>query len=59
MNVKEYMRNLGRSTREASRVIAAATTNQKNQALLNIAALLEKNRESLKAANAVDMENGV
>lgn len=58
MDVKEYMQNLGRSVRDASRVIATATTSQKNQALLNIADLLEANREDIKSANADDMGNG-
>lgn len=58
MDVREYMQNLGRSVRDASRVIATATTGQKNQALLNIAYLLEESREDIKEANAIDMENG-
>lgn len=58
MDVKEYMQNLGRSVRDASRVIASATTNQKNQTLFNTAGFLEKNRAGIKEANAVDMANG-
>ena len=58
MDVKEYMQNLGRSVRTASRVVASATTRQKNQTLQNIAHLLEKDRPGLKQANARDMSNG-
>ena len=59
MDVKEYMQNLGRSLPDASRVIATATTKQKNQALLNIAELIENNRDAIKQANAIDMARGV
>ena len=58
MDVKEYMQNLGRSVRDASRVIASATGNQKNQALLNTADLIEKNRDAIEQANAIDMARG-
>ena len=58
MDVKEYMQNLGRSVRDASRVIASATGNQKNQALLNTADLIEKNRNAIEQANAIDMATG-
>ena len=58
MDVKEYMQNLGRSVRDASRVIASATGNQKNQALLNTADLIEKNRNAIEQANAIDMAKG-
>ena len=58
MDVKDYMQNLGQSVRDASRVIASATTGQKNQALLNTADLLEKNRSGIKEANAIDMAKG-
>lgn len=58
MDVKEYMHNLGRSVRDASRIIAAATTDQKNQALLNTAGLLEQNRVELIRQNSLDMVKG-
>ncbi|BFM17756.1 glutamate-5-semialdehyde dehydrogenase [Maricurvus nonylphenolicus] len=58
MNVKEYMATLGQQARDASRRIVAATTGEKNQALLATADALEANREALAAANAIDMENG-
>jgi len=52
------MQELGRSVKTASRVIAAASTNQKNQALLHIADCLEQNRDELKLANAKDLTIG-
>jgi glutamate-5-semialdehyde dehydrogenase len=58
MNVKEYMATLGQQARDASRRIVAATTGEKNQALLATADALEANRAALAAANAIDMENG-
>jgi len=58
MDVKNYMQELGRSVKTASRVIAAASTNQKNQALLHIADCLEQNRDELKLANAKDLTIG-
>ena len=57
MDVKEYMQDLGRSVRAASRVIAEATTGQKNQALLAIARILGERQGELLAANAIDMKN--
>jgi glutamate-5-semialdehyde dehydrogenase len=58
MTIKSYMQSVGRQAREASRVIAAAQTPLKNQALLAIADALDNDRENLLTANAVDMENG-
>ena len=58
MTIKSYMQTVGTQAREASRVIAAAKTSLKNQALLAIADALDRDRENLLAANAVDMENG-
>ncbi len=58
MDVKEYMQDLGQSVRAASRVIAEATTAQKNQALLAIARILGERKVQLLEANAIDMKNG-
>jgi len=57
MDVKEYMQDLGRSVRAASRVIAEATTGQKNQALLAIARVLGERQDEVLAANAIDMKH--
>jgi glutamate-5-semialdehyde dehydrogenase len=56
MNVKEYMHSVGKAARAASRQIARADTNQKNQALLAMAAAVERDCAKLLAANQLDME---
>lgn len=58
MTIKSYMQTVGSQAREASRVIAAADTSLKNQALMAIADALNSDRDNLLAANAVDMKNG-
>ncbi len=56
MNIKNYMQTLGKQAREASRAIARADTNQKNKALLAIAAAIRRDAAKLLEANARDME---
>jgi len=58
MNVQEYMRDLGRNARQASRQLAAATSGDKNAALLATASILDASRPALVAANAKDLESG-
>lgn len=58
LNVKEYMAELGRKARTASRVIAAAPTALKNKALLAIADELDKSRITLVAENQKDLTAG-
>ncbi|MYM63245.1 glutamate-5-semialdehyde dehydrogenase [Pseudomaricurvus sp. HS19] len=58
MNVKEYMASVGQQARAASRVIAAASTGDKNRALLATAEALDSARAELLAANAKDMQAG-
>ncbi|MGB0128990.1 MAG: glutamate-5-semialdehyde dehydrogenase [Rhodocyclaceae bacterium] len=55
MNVKEYMQGLGRAARVASRAMAKAPTNPKNQALAAIAAAIRRDAATIKAANAEDV----
>ena len=57
-SVLDYMTRLGRAAREASRVTARATTEQKNNALLAAARALDAARDSLIEANAQDLANG-
>ena len=57
MDVKAYMQTVGRQAREASRAIARADTNQKNRALVAIAAAIRRDAAKLLAANARDMEH--
>ncbi|MCU0970332.1 MAG: gamma-glutamyl-phosphate reductase, partial [Gammaproteobacteria bacterium] len=57
-DVAAYMDQLGRRARAAARVLAAASTAQKNAALAAIAADLDASRATLAAANAKDLEAG-
>ncbi|AHK15029.1 MULTISPECIES: glutamate-5-semialdehyde dehydrogenase [Thalassolituus] len=58
MNVLDYMQTLGNQARVASRAIARASTQDKNAALVAIAAAISEQRDTLKAANALDMARG-
>ena len=55
MDVKTYMQTLGQQARAASRAIASADVNQKNRALLAMAAAIRRDAAKLLAANARDM----
>jgi glutamate-5-semialdehyde dehydrogenase len=57
MDVKSYMQTVGKQAREASRAIARADTNQKNRALLAMAAAIRRDAARLLEANARDMEH--
>ena len=57
-DVATYMDQLGRRARGAARVLAAASTAQKNAALAGIAAELDASRAALAEANAKDLEVG-
>jgi glutamate-5-semialdehyde dehydrogenase len=54
-DIGAYMREVGEAARAASRSIAAAGAEAKSAALQAIARALDEQRESLKAANAIDM----
>ena len=54
-SVLDYMTRLGRAARQASRVLARASTAQKNQALHAAAAALDAARAELVAANELDL----
>ncbi len=56
--IAEYMTGLGRKAREASRVIARATTLVKNQALLATADAIAAAADDLVKANALDLDAG-
>ena len=51
------MESIGVAALKSSRVLARASTNLKNDALLNIASALDNNRRDLLAANNADMNN--
>jgi len=57
MDVKSYMQTVGKQAREASRAIARADTNQKNRALLAMAAAIRRDAAKLLEANARDMDH--
>jgi glutamate-5-semialdehyde dehydrogenase len=54
-NIDEYMIDLGRRARRASRAMARASTADKNAALGAIANAIERERAALKDANARDL----
>lgn len=56
MNIQHYMQQLGDQARAASRLMAKADTNTKNQALRNIAALIRHHEKALLAANQQDLD---
>ncbi|HNR60011.1 MAG TPA: gamma-glutamyl-phosphate reductase, partial [Thauera sp.] len=55
MDIQHYMQTLGRQARAASRVLAAASTEAKNAALLAMATEIRARRAELLAANAQDL----
>ena len=57
-SVLDYMTRLGQAAREASRVLARASTAQKNRALQAAAVALDAARSELSAANQLDLEGG-
>ena len=57
-DVKEYMQQVGQQARQASRLLAAANTGAKNDALLCIYDKLKQAKPEILAANNTDMQNG-
>ncbi len=57
-DIKGLMQQLGENARGASRVMAAASTEAKNQALLYTAEAIEANQKQLASANAKDLATG-
>ncbi len=58
VDVSEYFSQVGAAARDASRVIAAAGTEQKNLALLEIGRAIDAARSEILAANKLDMDAG-
>jgi len=58
MNVKDYMRGLGKAAKTAARAMARADTNAKNSALIAIAEEIEANEAALILANEEDLKAG-
>ena len=55
MDIETTMRTLGQQARDASRLLAAASTEAKNTALLAIASRLRSHKSALLKANAADL----
>ena len=58
MNIKEYMQDIGKRARAASRIMAKMDTDTKNNALLKIADLITGSQEKLLEANDLDLAAG-
>ena len=58
MDIKQYMTQVGRQARQASRALAKADSNKKNAALLAIADLLESSMSTLIEENNKDLAAG-
>lgn len=56
MNVEQYMTELGQQAREASRLVARADSGLKNRALLAMADAIDNSRDTLAAANQLDLD---
>ena len=57
-DIDDYMADLGRRARAASRALARASTGAKNQALTAIAGAVDASRAALSDANRQDLEAG-
>lgn len=57
-DIESYMTDLGRQARAAARVIARASTAQKNAALLLMADAIEARRGAIAQANELDLVAG-
>jgi len=57
-DINAYMSDLGKRARSASRILAAASTGDKDKALLAIASQLNRSRDALTEANDKDMAAG-
>ncbi|MBF1285312.1 MAG: glutamate-5-semialdehyde dehydrogenase [Neisseria sp.] len=55
-NIQDYVRRTASAAKQASYVVAAAETAQKNTALLRTAELIKHHQTAILAANAQDME---
>lgn len=57
-DIESYMAQVGASARQAARAVARADTAARDGALEQIAAALDRRRETLAGANAADLEAG-
>jgi len=56
VNIQEMMQNIGKQARSASRAMARASSEQKNQALLHIAKLVHQKASEIQKVNQIDVE---
>ena len=54
--IRQMMEEIGRRAREASRAMARASSDQKNQALLHIAKIVREKATEIAAVNQIDVE---
>ena len=54
--IRQMMEDIGRRAREASRAMARASSDQKNQALLHIAKIVREKATEIAAVNQIDVE---
>ena len=57
-DIAATMSDIGRSAKAAARVLALASTDQKNRALAGMAAAIRASRSDILAANADDLADG-
>ncbi|QQN39918.1 glutamate-5-semialdehyde dehydrogenase [Acinetobacter sp. CS-2] len=57
-SIEQYMQTVGQQARQASRVLASASTQTKNNALSAIYTALQDSEAAILAANQIDMTNG-
>jgi glutamate-5-semialdehyde dehydrogenase len=56
LNIQEMMQDIGKRARSASRAMARASAEQKNQALLHIAKLIRQKAIEIQKVNQIDVE---
>ena len=54
-SIEQYMQTVGQQARQASRILARASTQTKNSALSAIYTALENSQAAILAANQIDM----
>ena len=57
LNIQEMMQDIGKRARSASRAMARASSEQKNQALLHIAKLVRQKASEIQKVNQIDVEH--
>lgn len=58
MSENVYLNNIGQNAKNASKVLATASSETKNKALASMAQALEDNSEKIMESNKTDIENG-